>query len=346
MKVKVKQDAVTKDIAKMFDYDFNGETEFIPPRFELPQEYNIGLIVGASGSGKSSILNTIGIEEQITWPVDKCIASAFGTSNKAKQCLSGVGFNSIPSWLRPYYVLSTGEKFRADMARRIKTGAVIDEFTSVVDRKVAASCANAVNRYIHDQSIKRVTFASCHRDIIEWLRPDWVFDTKTGELSGRLLRKPDITFNVNPCGCEKWGPFSSHHYLSENINKSAHCWLVKWGAETVGFTSILAFPSGSFKRAWREHRTVVLPEFQGLGIGVRISDAIGEILITQGKRFFSKTVHPHMGKYRDKSELWRPTSKNHMKRKDYNHNRVTKESGYKDKHTNRWAYSHEYIGNH
>jgi GNAT superfamily N-acetyltransferase len=80
--------------------------------------------------------------------------------------------------------------------------------------------------------------------------------------------------------------------------------------------SIIAFPSGSLKNAWREHRTVVLPEFQGLGIGVRMSDAAGEIVIAGGGIFFSKTASMRMGEYRNSSSLWKPTSKNQKARPD------------------------------
>lgn len=54
--------------------------------------------------------------------------------------LSAVGLGSVPSWLRPYSVLSNGERFRADMARLIceaPVKVVVDEFTSPLDRQVA-----------------------------------------------------------------------------------------------------------------------------------------------------------------------------------------------------------------
>jgi GNAT superfamily N-acetyltransferase len=98
------------------------------------------------------------------------------------------------------------------------------------------------------------------------------------------------------------------------------------------------------KNAWRESRTVVLPDFQGLGIGVRVSDAVGEIFKSQGLRYFSKTAHPRMGSYRDQSPLWKPTTKNHMSRKDYIPERDTKEKNYRMLHAHRWCYSHEYVG--
>lgn len=46
----------------------------------------------------------------------------------------------MPTWLRPYPVLSNGEKFRADLARLIceaPASAIVDEFTSDVDRQIA-----------------------------------------------------------------------------------------------------------------------------------------------------------------------------------------------------------------
>ena len=54
----------------------------------------------------------------------------------------------------------------------------------------------------------------------------------------------------------------------------------------------------------------MLPDFQGMGIGVRFSDTIAQIHLDQGHRYFSRTAHPRMGFYRETSELWKPTSKN------------------------------------
>ena len=99
------------------------------------------------------------------------------------------------------------------------------------------------------------------------------------------------------------------------------------------------------KNAWREHRTVVLPDYQGMGFGVRISDAVAEMFIKDGCRYFSKTVHPRMGEYRNTSKLWVPTSKNMKARPDYlKSGDTTKERKYKHRHAYRVAYSHEYKG--
>jgi ABC-type ATPase involved in cell division/GNAT superfamily N-acetyltransferase len=341
-------DPITVELAKVFDYAFDGSSSFSPPEIQMPdKEFGIGLIVGPSGSGKSTLLKRFGTEANPQWDINKSICSHFENAMDARDRLSAVGLNSIPSWMRPHHVLSTGEKFRADMARRIRDGAVIDEFTSVVDRNVAKSCSYSIRRYVDKHKIKGLVFASCHYDIIEWLQPDWVFDTQSGRYAtGRLERRPEIQFQVVPCSTEVWSFFRHHHYLDTNINRSARCWIAIWNDVMVGFASALAFPNRNLKNAWREHRTVVLPDFQGLGIGVRLSDAIGQMFIMNGCRYFSKTSHPRMGEYREKSPLWKGTSKNKRTRQDYDDGGTEgKEDKYKMRHAARWCYSHEYIGN-
>jgi GNAT superfamily N-acetyltransferase len=106
--------------------------------------------------------------------------------------------------------------------------------------------------------------------------------------------------------------------------------------------SALAMPG--VKNAWRGHRTVVLPDYQGIGIGVRCSDAVASMFVADGKRYFSKTSHPRMGLYRESSKLWKPTTKNRVIRNDYKSSRKTKEHRYKLSHAHRVCFSHEYIG--
>ena len=223
---------------------------------------------------------------------------------------------------------------------------MIDEFTSVVDRNVAKSCSVSLSKYVARSGLKGIVLASCHYDIAEWLEPDWVFDCAVGEFTDwGSLRRPEIKILLEPSTTEAWSFFSKHHYLTGDINRSARCWLARWEGEIVGFASAIAFPNGNMKNAWRGHRTVVLPEYQGLGIGARISDAVGEIFISQGCRYFSKSAHPNFGAYREKSPKWKPTSKNKKARADYKAGRKTKEDGHKMRHVSRVCYSHEYIGN-
>lgn len=348
LKAPVEVDGITAEIARMFDYSFDGETVFVVPDTpsDIPSVFGIGLIVGPSGSGKTSMLRRFGITKDFIWQPNKAIASHFLSAADAEKKLSAVGLNSIPSWLKPYGVLSTGERFRADLAARLNSNTVVDEYTSVVDRNVAKACSVALRRYVDREGLTGVVLASCHYDIIEWLQPDWVFDTKTGVTAGRgSVHRPTIEVDILPCSRELWPIFRPHHYLSGNLNPTAKCWVAVWNNTPVGFAAALPFPNGNFKNAWREHRTVVLSDYQGLGIGVRLSNAVAALFCAKGCRYFSKTAHPRLGGYRENSPLWKPTSKNKKNRLDYDILRKTKEDGHKLSHRSRVCFSHEFVGN-
>src|SRR5579859_4772670 len=147
--VRVVPDDFTAAASTAFDYAFTGESSFtLWEKPSVPESYKIGLIVGPSGSGKSLLLKEFGTEVKHEWEPTSAIVSHFLSPEDAVDKLMAVGLNSIPAWCKPYHVLSTGERFRADLARSIETGAVIDEFTSVVDRNVAKAASCALRRYV------------------------------------------------------------------------------------------------------------------------------------------------------------------------------------------------------
>lgn len=178
-----KVDKFTKTTSKAFDYKFDGTSKFFPwEKPDIPETFKIGVIVGSSGSGKSTLLKEFGEIKTPKWDSNKAIVSHFDNPDIAINKLTAVGLNTIPSWNRPYHVLSTGEKFRADLARIIESNVVIDEFTSVVDRNVAKAASVAISRYVNKNGIENVVIATCHKDIIDWLEPDWVINTDKGEM--------------------------------------------------------------------------------------------------------------------------------------------------------------------
>jgi ABC-type lipoprotein export system ATPase subunit len=350
---KVTPDKFTNQVKAWFDLSFTGESSFTCWSKPEVSDFSIGLIVGPSGSGKSLLLKEFGQEEDLSWDDRKAIISQFNDDPlEACDRLMAVGFNDVRSFVRPYHVLSTGEQFRASLARKLKDGAVIDEFTSVVDRNVAKAASVAMRRYVTKAGLKNIVLATCHRDVLEWIQPDWYFDTTDGTLhDGRLLRRPPITIRVYPCSRDIWGMFAPHHYLSHVLASAARCFLATAEFEgkvnVVGFVSSLPFPSGSLKRAWREHRTVVLPDFQGLGVGPRISDAVAMLHCDERKRYFSRTAHPRFGAYRDKRNSgWMRTSQNKYAREQAQdkgtHTAAERINSFGG--DNRLAFSHEYVG--
>lgn len=109
----------------------------------------------------------------------------------------------------------------------------------------------------------------------------------------------------------------------------------------VGFVSASAQP-GMVKNAWRLARTVVLPDYQGMGIGTRISDAVAEILWREGKRVYTKSMSPAIVRHRNNSPLWVGTAKDGKARRDYSEDRQNLSSGHKMKHRERVCACKEY----
>ncbi len=276
--------------------------------FDPPEDFGLGVIVGPSGSGKSTLLRSLFGEPQAhDWDAGKAIVSHFGTPEAAIEKLTAVGLNTVPSWVRPYQVLSTGERFRADLARSLKDGACVDEYSSVVDRNVAKAASCAVSKYISRAGLKRVVLATCHHDVIDWLQPDWVYDTNLEEIlpRGSLCQRPEIVVQIVPAARSLWRVFAPHHYLSGSLNESAKCYAAVWNDELVGFYATLVFPHASLGAASRAHRFVILPDFQGLGIGTRFQDSIAQLNLDQGRRFYIRVSHPGLIRYCRRSSLWR-----------------------------------------
>ena len=100
------------------------------------------------------------------------------SAKQITEALSSVGFSSPPDWLKPFKVLSNGQKMRAELARLIAESnepVIYDEFTSVVDRQVAQIGSAAIQKFIRRNN-KQFIAVSCHYDIEQWLEPDWVYD--------------------------------------------------------------------------------------------------------------------------------------------------------------------------
>ena len=301
------------------------------------KSWHIGLVVGPSGCGKSTIAKRLWPETPpMAWSADQSILDAFPEALSIKQVteiLSSVGFASPPAWLRPFHVLSTGQQFRVQLARLIaenvtaafpKAPIVVDEFTSVVDRTVAQIGSAAFARTVRKKGLQFVA-VSCHEDVEAWLQPDWVYRPAEQRFSWRFLqRRPSIDLEVVRCHPSAWPLFAPHHYLSGDLARSATCFLALWqptesGAPQpppVGHVSNVPTPQPVAFSAWlpffgagpparREHRTVTLPDYQGVGIGNALSALIAGMWKTLGYRAVSTTTHPAMIQARCASPLWR-----------------------------------------
>lgn len=172
-------------IVNNFDLDIEHIQENFVGNIDIEdKEWNVGLIVGSSGTGKSTIAKECFPNHYIKGYEykEKSIVDDMPKNKSIKEIektFTSVGFASPPSWLKPYDVLSNGEKMRVDLARSIledKDVIVFDEFTSVVNREVAKTSSYAISKAVRKQNKKFIAVA-CHKDIIDWLEPDWIYDT-------------------------------------------------------------------------------------------------------------------------------------------------------------------------
>ena len=280
-----------------------------------PDDWKLGVVVGPSGSGKTSVGRTLWGGEAMwepEWPGDAPIVDAIaqdGSMDAVTGALAGVGLGDVPSWLRPYRVLSNGEKFRADLARVIceaPARVVVDEFTSVVDRQIAKFGALAFAkswRRTEGQAI----LLSCHYDILEWLEPDWVFDTGTGEFSRGSLQRPRFDLEIWETDWRYWKEFEPHHYLKLPNMIAATNYVGTVDGERVCHLAVSTRPGLVEARACR---LVVMPEWQGAGVGLRFLNAICEMWLRGDNRYgkpmptLFHTSHPGLCKILRRYRGW------------------------------------------
>lgn len=305
-------------------------------RADLPDpggDWRLGVVVGPSGSGKSSIGRRLvedhGFIDSVAmggWDAGAPIIDGIAPGadlNVATGALGQVGLGDVPAWLRPYAVLSTGQRFRADLARIVADPpqrVVVDEFTSVVDRQIARVGAAAFAKGWRRGSGQHAVLLTCHYDVLEWLEPDWVFDTATGELARGRLHRPRIEVEVRSGGWGLWPLFSPHHYLETGPMPAAQAWVGFVDGEPVvhlGMGTRGVSTRGGTVLEARGCRMVVMPEWQGAGVGMRFLNHVCGLYLAgdgvgacAGRRVTTifHTSHPLLSAALRRDPNWRQVS--------------------------------------
>lgn len=335
-----------------FDLQSNNIIEEFKGEINLPNQWNIGLIVGKSGTGKTTIAKELFKDELITSYEYNCETIL---DDMPKNCsleeitsaFNSVGFSSPTSWLKSYSVLSNGQKMRVDLARAIlenKDLFVFDEFTSVVDREVAKIGSFAMQKAIRKTNKKFIAI-SCHYDIQDWLLPDWVFNTDTmtfQSFEGQKKNRPDIKFEIyNTADKTIWKMFAKHHYLSHTHNNASNVFIAIINNQIAGFLSVLHFPHPKIKNLKKVHRLVILPDYQGASFGIKFLNEVGNIYKKINNRFSIVTSAPSLIYALKKSNKW--NCKHYGRMKKHNGVLKTKEDNISNGSENRITASFELI---
>lgn len=299
-----------------YDLQENQVQEHFVGDINFPDDWQIGLIVGGSGTGKTTIAKELfpnAYVEKFDY-THECLLDDMPQDcsvSDITKTLTSVGFASVTSWLKSYNVLSNGEKMRCDLARAILSPNdffVFDEFTSVVDRNVAQIGSFAMQKAIR-KTKKRFIAVTCHYDVEDWLLPDWVFDTNSMTFrlcEGQKKNRPTCKLDIYETKQKQyyWSIFRKYHYLSHSHNNAARVFVATLNGQLCAFTSMLPFPHPHKKNYWKGHRTVVLPDFQGLGIGITLRNYVAQLFINDGKGVIMTTSNPSMIASLKKSPLW------------------------------------------
>lgn len=191
-------------VLNAFDLNLNQVKEQFKGNIDIEgKEWNVGIIVGGSGTGKSTIAKEVFGADYFKAPEykSKAVIDDMPEEKSIKEitkAFTSVGFSSPPSWLKPYSVLSNGEKMRCDLAKCIleeRDVVVFDEFTSVVNREVAKTGSYAISKAVRKLNKKFIAVA-CHKDIIEWLEPDWIYNTDEQRFFFALASSRDPRLNL------------------------------------------------------------------------------------------------------------------------------------------------------
>ncbi len=345
---KIINDQYTEYIYEKFDIQNKEKTSVkIPINFSECKnfDWSIGVIYGGSGSGKTTLLKEFGSVQNILMNDKIPLISNFDwlSPEDAVFLLSSVGLSSIPTYLRPFALLSNGEQYRATLAYKIGKSnqndvILIDEYTSVVDRDVAKAMSYSLQKYIRKNN-KKIILASCHFDIMEWLLPDWTYSPHKGRVERHeYLRqsRPKIELQIFRCRYETWKLFKQHHYLSDDLKKSSINYIILWNDKPICFVAVLPFPGVGDEKTRRISRIVVLPDFQGLGLGKIILNYISSLYAKEKSTMYIRTMSPALGISLSTDKNWQPTSSNlKIPQADTNGRKIIE----------RASYSYKYIGN-
>lgn len=333
----------------------NKITEHFKGEIDLPEKWNVGLIVGKSGTGKTTIAKELFgkyIVDNFEYTHDNVLDDMpKGVSvSDIEKIFTSVGFSSVPCWLKPYDVLSNGEKMRVDLARGIlenKDIIAFDEYTSVVDRNVAKVGSLALQKAIRKKDKKFIAI-TCHFDVQEWLMPDWVFNTddmtfKTFNFESQKKNKPRLELQFYKTDRKEyyWNQFRKYHYLDSNLHKGAQCYLCTCNGQLAGFIGLLSFPHPKLHNVRRISRMVIFPDYQGVGIATAFSRWLALYYKDKGLQLIINTSNPAVIYSYKKSKDWIMTRVGRVT----GNNKKSMACFNKTKSCNRITASFKFVGN-
>jgi ABC-type lipoprotein export system ATPase subunit len=260
----------------------------------IPEIWNVGLIYGASGSGKTTAIKHLFGENifQTIINEDEPIINQLPEHLSYEECaalLNGIGLNSVPCWLRPVKTLSNGQRARAEAVLLMCQDSkfiFIDEWTSVVDRTVAKAMSVCISKFAKKHN-KKIVLLSCHYDILEWLNPEWLIDCNKQKFELRkqedffFSKREKLEFNIKEVSRDTWRYFSKYHYLSERLPGGLiYIYGIFHEDNQIGFQCFANYVpcKKGEKMILHSNRTVIHPDYNGLGLGILLINETSKLI--------------------------------------------------------------------
>lgn len=304
--------------ANSADLDLNKKLSHVMDLdIDFPDDWNVGLIVGASGSGKTTLANHLygancfDTYIDLLQPIINQFDDSLSYDERVNQLIS-VGLSQVPCWVRPAGTLSNGQRFRAEIALQMskqKEITIIDEWTSVVDRTIGKIMSHSVQKHARRFN-KKIVLCSCHYDVMEWLQPDWVIDCNE-QYFRRLLRQErteKLQLDIREIDSKSWKYFSKYHYLSENLPGGKVFYFGLFHAEKqIGFqcyANYIPCRKGD-TMIFHSNRLVIHPDYCGLSLGKVLVNNTAMIMKKKGFKIMTKFCSLAMFRTTSNDRNWR-----------------------------------------
>ena len=289
---------------------------------KIPNEWNVGLVYGNSGSGKTTMIKHLFGNDifDVKLDEDKPIINQLPKDMTYEDCvkmLNGIGLNSVPCWIRPVKTLSNGQRARAEavyLMTKSKDIVFIDEWTSVVDRTVAKAMSLCLYKYAKRNN-KKIILCSCHQDVLEWLQPDWMIDCNKQEFilpeseDFFFTKREQLKFEIKEIDRTSWKYFSKYHYLSERLpGGKLYLYGLFYNNNQIGFQCFANYTphrKGTII-IYHSNRTVIHPDYTGMGLGIKLINETSALLANKIKcRIMAKFSSTPVYKAMIKQEQWK-----------------------------------------
>lgn len=93
--------------------------------------------------------------------------------------------------------------------------------------------------------------------------------------------------------------------MSSELSKAARCWGLYDNEKIVGFCGVLHQPHGRHKNLKRCSRLVILPDYQGIGLGTKFLNIVSDHYLAEGFDFTIVTSAKNMVHALKRSNEWK-----------------------------------------